>query len=111
MVIFERSTFLAVAHYTRVGCESGSCPSKVSTYFKHFKLACLKGNTVFCGVTITSHHLTIVLMPLTQQTVILFVHDNFTPPGVALANAESCVREFAHVRDESSEAAALFDVL
>lgn len=91
VALYERSTFLCLAHMTRRESEEGSNGSgatralegegetrttEISEIVKHFKLSCMNNTASLNGLSITTGDFTALLHPFTECTHVLVVSDD-----------------------------------
>lgn len=83
VALYERSTFLCLAHLSRHDSESTYVhgagelrTTEVSETIKHFKLSCMNNTTSLGGLHISKEDFTALLHPLTDCTLVLVVSDD-----------------------------------
>lgn len=111
-ILFERTTFLVISHYTdnkynindnnkSVLSKKGIDPhrfEKVSNIIKQFKLSCTKSQTQFQSMMIKSKDSTIFLDILTPNTyIMMIITDSKIEPQATLINIHSVRSHFQEI--------------
>ncbi|EPY28688.1 ras-like small GTPase [Angomonas deanei] len=120
VAMYERSTFLCLAHISRQGKEVVEAAStgelrttEVSEIIKHFKLSCMNNTTTMNGMSVVNNLFTALIHPFTECTYVLVVSDN---PSLSVdlhqLNVHAARRNFGQFLDsENPIAAAMREVL
>ncbi|CCW66755.1 unnamed protein product [Phytomonas sp. Hart1] len=121
VALYERSTFLCLAHISRHGLDKTSHTpvsaelrtTEVSDIIKHFKLSCMNNTANLCGLQIATGELMALLVPFTDYTQVLVVSED---PSVNVEqhqlNVTSARRQFHEfLNSDAPSAVAMHEVL
>mmetsp|Transcript_8003 Transcript_8003/g.24092 ORF Transcript_8003/g.24092 Transcript_8003/m.24092 type:complete len:307 (+) Transcript_8003:213-1133(+) len=101
VVIFERATFLVIAHQVLAHHEDVHRFEKISHIIKQFKLSCNKRRAGLESLQVQNTNSTVLIMDFTMCTSIMLVSSNTSiRPAAALFNIELARASFAPLLDE-----------
>lgn len=104
VVLFERNTFLVIAHSQRREMPDSHRFEKISNIVKQFKLSCYKVRTSFRAFQIKNSYFTATIEPFLQHSYIMLV---ISDPSVhAAATSANLEAARAHFSDLSKQGAA-----
>mmetsp|Transcript_34467 Transcript_34467/g.84468 ORF Transcript_34467/g.84468 Transcript_34467/m.84468 type:complete len:244 (-) Transcript_34467:447-1178(-) len=98
IVLFERATFLVIAHATLKQHDDVHRFEKISNIVKQFKLSCNKSRTNFHSLQLQSANLTALVDEFTQFTcVMLITSDSTVQPAASWCNVQNARDHFESV--------------
>ena len=106
VVLFERATFLVVAHATHKQHSDMHRFEKISNIIKQFKLSCSKSACQFASMQVQNSMFTAFIDGFTAHTYIMVVtSDPVVQPAATLMNIETARSYFDKLTRESTGAA------
>eukprot|EP00918_Siedleckia_nematoides_P055091 GHVU01120157.1.p1 GENE.GHVU01120157.1~~GHVU01120157.1.p1 ORF type:complete len:324 (+),score=62.21 GHVU01120157.1:459-1430(+) len=101
VVLFEKSTFLVISHYTRTPHPDDHRFEKISNICKQFKLTCGKTAANFTSVAIRNPRFYAFVERFTMNTYILLVVSNTDiEPAATLCNLDCAQKHFASIASD-----------
>ena len=103
VVLFERSTFLVISHFSRQEHSDAHRFEKISNIIKQFKLSCSKTAAQFRSMTVSNSRFTAFIDEFTSSTYLMLVSSNQTiQPALTQMNIELARRRFEPIVKSST---------
>jgi Ras-related GTP-binding protein A/B len=104
VVLFEKSTFLVIAHATRKSFSDSLRFEKISNIIKQFKLSINKEHNTFTTMDITTNQFRALVDRFSPNTFILVVTSkNDIQPGATVCNISAARAHFVKLTQEATE--------